>query len=257
MSHMAPHAISNMDAGSAVPKQSTLTPSTYRLDVDVVNIVSDTWRMNDRGSAYHHGNLREALVAEAAEMIAEGGAASVTMRAIGHRLGVSRTAPYRHFGDKDALLAAVAASGFDRLRERLETIDADAPRASIERFRSMGEEYVRFALENPAHYRLMYGKEALAREDLPELRAAANALYEHLVDVIQAYQRSGRIKRQDARAQAYVAWSTVHGLASLVIDGQIQATDDIDELIRQAGRTVLDGMRARRRSAGEGPEEAR
>ncbi len=203
--------------------------------------------MTDQARAYHHGNLRTALLAEAAAMITEGGAASVTMREIGRRLGVSRAAAYRHFTDKTALLVAVAAAGFDRLNDRVQTIDAGAPRSSVERFRRLGEEYVRFALENPAHYRLMYGKEALTREDLPELREAANALFEQLVSVIRAHQSSGTIKRQDPRVQAYVAWSAVHGLASLVIDGQIQAIDDVDGLIRQTTRTVLDGMRVRRR----------
>ena len=121
---------------------------------------------------------RAALLAEAAAMIAKGGVASVTMRAIGRRLGVSRAAPYRHFADKTALLVAVAAAGFDRLRSRLQTIEAGASRSSVERLRRMGEEYVRFALENPAHYRLMYGKEALTREDQPELREAAIALFD-------------------------------------------------------------------------------
>ncbi len=203
--------------------------------------------MTDQARAYHHGNLRPALLAEAAAMIAEGGAESVTMRTIGRRLGVSRAAPYRHFAGKTALLVAVAAAGFERLNDRLATIDAGAPRSSLERFRRMGEEYVRFALENPAHYRLMYGKEALTREGLPELREAADGLFDQLVNVIEAYQRSGGIKRQDPRTQAYVAWSAVHGLASLVIEGQIRATDDIDRLIRQTTRTVLDGMRVRRR----------
>jgi AcrR family transcriptional regulator len=202
--------------------------------------------MTDQTATYHHGDLRAALVAEATAMIDEGGAESVTMREIGRRLGVSRAAAYRHFADKTALLVAVAAAGFERLNERVRTIGAGAPRSSVERFRRMGEEYVRFAVENPAHYRLMYGKEALAREDIPELREAAIALFEQLVSVIQAYQRSGAIKRQDPRAQAYVAWSAVHGLASLINEGQIQATDDVDGLIRQTTQTVLDGMRVRR-----------
>ncbi len=111
----------------------------------------------------------------------------------------------------------------------------------------MGEEYVRIALENPAHYRLMYGKEALTREDVPELREAAIGLFEQLVSVIKAHQRSGGIKRQDPRMQAYVAWSAVHGLASLWIEGQILATDDIEGLIRQTTATVVEGMRVRRR----------
>ncbi len=180
-------------------------------------------------------------------MIAEGGTASVTMRAIGERLGVSRAAPYRHFADKNALLVAVASLGFERLGARLQAVDAGAPRSGLGRLQQLGEEYVRFAVENPAHYRLMYGREALTREEIPPLREAANAIFEQLVTVIETHQGSGRLKRQDPRAQAYVAWSAVHGLASLWIDGQIQATDDIEGLIRHTTRTLLDGMRARAR----------
>ncbi len=200
------------------------------------------------GSAYHHGDLRAALLAEAAVMIDEGGTLSVTMRAIGRRLGVSRSAPYRHFADKSALLVAVAAAGFDRLRDRLEAVGAGAPGAGVERLRQVGEEYVRFALENPGHYRLMYGKEAVTREDRPELREAANALFDELVGVFQTHQRSGTIKRHDPHLQAYVAWGAVHGLASLVIEGQILTAVDIDVLIRQTASTLVDGMRAGRRS---------
>jgi AcrR family transcriptional regulator len=196
--------------------------------------------------AYHHGDLRAALLAEAATMITEGGAASVTMRALGERVGVSRTAPYRHFTDKSALLLAVAAAGFDRLNDRLQAVDAAAPRSGVERIRRLGEEYVRFALENPANYRLMYGAEAIARAEQPELRESANRLFEQLVEVIRAQQRSGRIKRQDPQTQAYVAWSAVHGLAMLVVEGQIKTTVDVEALARQATATLLDGMRPRK-----------
>jgi AcrR family transcriptional regulator len=202
--------------------------------------------MTPDSSAYHHGDLRAALLAEAAEMIDEGGTSSVTMRAIGRRLGVSRSAPYRHFADKSALLVAVAAAGFGRLRDRLEAVGAGAPDAGIERLRKVGEEYVRFALENPGHYRLMYGKEAITREDRPELREAANALFDELVHVVRTYQRSGTIKQQDPHLQAYVAWGAVHGLASLLIEGQILTAVDVDGLIRQTTSTLLDGMRAGR-----------
>lgn len=206
--------------------------------------------MAERTSAYHHGDLRSALLAEAATMIAEGGVASVTMRAIGQRLGVSRAAAYRHFADKDALLVAVATAGFDRLGRRLEAIDAGAPRSSLERLRRLGEEYVRFALENPAHYRLMFGREALTRGELPELREAGNALFEQLVSLIELHQRSGQIEGHDPRALAYVAWSAMHGLASLWLEGHIMATDDIDGLIAQMTRTVLEGMRVHRQRGG-------
>lgn len=201
--------------------------------------------MAERAPTYHHGDLRTALVEEAAEMISEGGAASVTMRAIGGRLGVSRAAPYRHFPDKTALLVAVAVEGFRRLNHRLQSSDTGTPQSSVGRLRRMGEQYVRFALEHPAHYRLMYGKEALARQDQPELREAGGALLQHLVDVIRAHQGCGEIKPEDPRAQAYVAWSAVHGLASLLIERQIDPNVDVDSLIRQTTQTLLDGMRIR------------
>jgi AcrR family transcriptional regulator len=142
-------------------------------------------------------------------------------------------------------LVAVAAAGFSRLNERLQTIGAGDPGSSLERLRRMGEEYVRFAVENPAHYRLMYGKEALPRQDRAELRDAAIALFEQLVGVILAHQKSGGLDWQNPRAQAYVAWSAVHGLASLWLEGHILATDDIDGHIRQTARTVIEGMRWR------------
>ena len=202
--------------------------------------------MTRESTAYHHGDLRAALLAEAAAMIDEGGTSSVTMREIGRRLGVSRSAAYRHFEDKSALLVAVAAAGFDRLRDRLEAVGAGAPDAGIEQLPEVGRVYVRFALENPGHYRLMYGKEAITREDHPELRETANALFDELVRIVQSYQQSGTIRREDPHLQAYVAWGAVHGLASLLIEGQILTAVDVDALIRQTTSTLLDGMRANR-----------
>ena len=194
--------------------------------------------------SYHHGNLRASLLDEAARMIAENGVASVTMRAIGERLGVSRAAPYRHFPDKTSLLAAVAAVGFEDLNEQLLQVDAGASDSGLARFRRLGEAYVRFALDHPAHYRLMYGEQSLERAEAPELRAAADNLFGHLVTVIESQQAAGRVKREDPQVLAYIAWSAMHGLASLLIDGQIDAATDIDRLIRHATQTVLDGMRA-------------
>ncbi len=204
--------------------------------------------MSKKSGSYHHGDLSAALLAETAAMIAEGGVDSVTMRELSRRLGVSRAAPYRHYPDKSTLLVAVGTAGFGQLANRLRSTAADEPRAGIERIRRMGEEYVRFAIDNPSHYRLMYGKEALTREDLPELREAADTLFSLLVDVIRAQQRSGGIKRGDPEVLAYVAWSAVHGLSSLLIERQIVAAIDVDVLIRQTTRTLLDGLRVRPRS---------
>jgi AcrR family transcriptional regulator len=109
-----------------------------------------------RANRYHHGDLSRALVEEALRTIEKGGVAALTMRAVGTKLGVSRTALYRHFADKSALLAAVATEGFRTLR--LQTRDAwETHGGGREGFEAMGAEYVRFAVAHPAHYRVMFG----------------------------------------------------------------------------------------------------
>lgn len=200
--------------------------------------------MTKTAKRYHHGSLREALISEAASMIADKGVDSVTMREIGRRLDVSRAAPYRHFSDKESLLVAVAATGFRELGARLAAVDGPTAGDGVEHIRRMGDAYVHFALTNRAHYRLMYGREALARENEPALREAANALFDQLAAALEACQREGNIKAGDPRAQAYTAWGAVHGLASLLIDGQILADVDVDALIELTLDTLVAGLSA-------------
>lgn len=195
-------------------------------------------------ASYHHGDLRSALLREAAALIAEAGVEGVTMRSLSQRVGVSRTAPYRHFADKEALLVAVAADGFQALRERLQAAQTGGRSEALVQFEEMGAAYVAFATSHPAHYRLMYGKEALQRDRHPELHEAANAIYDELGALIQRYQEEGVIRSGPAGELAYVAWSTVHGLASLLVDGQMERPDDIDALARLATRVLLEGLHA-------------
>src|SRR4029453_4484400 len=109
-----------------------------------------------RAGRYHHGDLSRALVEEALRPIQKEGVGALTLRTVGRRLGVSRTALYRHFADKSALLAAVATEGFHTLR--LRTQEAwDRHGVGTEGFNAMGAAYVRFAVEHPAHYRVMFG----------------------------------------------------------------------------------------------------
>ncbi len=193
---------------------------------------------------YHHGHLRAALLEEAARMIAEAGAERVTMRALSRRVGVSHTAPYRHFTDKEALLVAVAAEGFARLKARLQALGVPDQDDDLAHFQQMGVTYIQFAIENPAHYRLMYGKEALRRAQYPQLQAAADAAYAELVGIIEAYQATGTIKSENSHALAYIAWSTVHGLASLLVDGQMRYPEDVEALARLTTTILLEGMKA-------------
>lgn len=199
--------------------------------------------MKKTTKSYHHKNLYPALLEEAAKMIADDGVSSVTMRALGNRVGVSRSALYRHFQDKSDLLAAVAATGFSNLGNRIQVIVTDSPLPLEEQLEKLGEVYVRFALENPAQYRLMYGQESISRSNLPALKAAGDALFAMLRGVIRAFQEELGSAQQDTKALVYVAWSAVHGLASLLIDEQFLVEVNLDILIDQTMRTVVNGIK--------------
>ncbi|NJN54346.1 MAG: TetR/AcrR family transcriptional regulator, partial [Anaerolineae bacterium] len=116
--------------------------------------------------------MREVLLAETAVMIAEGGADSVTMRGLAQRVGVSRSAPYRHFPDKMSLLTAVAEDGFVRLQQQMSA--AVQGEHLLQDFYQMGAAYIHFALQNPTQYRLMFGAEGIQRTDNAALTAVAD-----------------------------------------------------------------------------------
>jgi len=172
-----------------------------------------------RRGAYHHGDLRRALLDEALRAIREDGVEGLTLRAAGARLGVSRTALYRHFADKGALLVAVATEGFRMLREQtLEAwTDGGGGRPGFQR---MGRAYVGFAVANPAHYRVMFGGFVRGEGD-PDLRREAEGAFQALVDALAAQQREGLVRDDDPVQLAHFVWAVVHGVAMLVIDRQL------------------------------------
>jgi AcrR family transcriptional regulator len=160
---------------------------------------------------------------EALRTIQTHGVEHLTLRAVGERLGVSRSALYRHFADKQALLTTVGREGFRELRHAL----ADAwerhgrGRAG---FRAMGKAYVQFAAAHPSHYRVMFGGfiESAAKDD--QFVAEAKAAFQVLVDALVEQQNAGDIRRDDPVLMARFVWALVHGTAMLVIDGQLSAT---------------------------------
>jgi AcrR family transcriptional regulator len=170
--------------------------------------------------AYHHGDLRRALLREAARAIRTDGPDGVTLRDVGRRLGVSRTALYRHFADKSALLASVAREGFQTFSRELK--DAwDRAGGSIAGFQAMGAAYVRFAVANQAHYRIMFGRfKDLCSSDAA-LAADASASFQVLVDALASLQRAKTVRAGNPEQLACYIWATMHGVAMLAIDGQL------------------------------------
>ncbi len=195
-----------------------------------------------RANRYHHGDLSRSLVQEALRTIEKGGVGALTLRAVGTKLGVSRTALYRHFADKSALLAAVATEGFRTLR--LQTQEAwDTHGGGREGLEAMGEAYVRFAVAHPSHYRVMFGgyvRDASPDSDLAKEGAGA---FQVLVDALVSQQEHGLVLRDNPLALAQYIWANVHGIAMLAIDGQLK--QPTEEVIRFANERMRTGIESR------------
>ena len=163
-------------------------------------------------STYHHGHLRPALIAAARALLEERGSEAVGLREAARRVGVSPTATYRHFRDKDALLAAVAAEGF---RE----FSAALAQGGRESFLAMGAAYVEFALKRPGMFRLMFSPLFAKRELYPEFKVAAEEAFAVLRRGVQSSAPEGEGQAESVEAVAIAAWSLAHGLSHLILDG--------------------------------------
>ena len=201
-------------------------------------------RLRRSPDRYHHGDLRRALLEEAARTIHHEGVDGLTLRAVGERLGVSRTALYRHFSDKSALLSAVAREGFRMLRLALVAAWEEGGRGRPG-FEAMGMAYVRFALDNPSHYRVMFGGFLARPAPDPELAREASGAFQVLVDALVAQQEAGLVRMDDPLQLARLIWALVHGIAMLAIDGHLQHGEaDAESLSAFAIERIRTGISA-------------
>lgn len=193
---------------------------------------------------YHHGDLRRALLQAAVRTLQKQGLAALTLRAVGEELGVSRTALYRHFADKSALLTAVASEGFRLLRDDLVWAWEERGKGRAG-FDAMGEAYVRFALANPWHYRVMFGGGFELGTSDPELSAAGAAAFGALVDALVEQQAQGLVRKDDPQTQATFIWALVHGIAMLALDAGLKERGaDVGALTRYSLERLRTGISA-------------
>lgn len=192
-------------------------------------------------STYHHGNLRSALLEEGLALLAEKGADGFSLRELARRVGVTANASYRHFANKEALMTALAAEGFRRLRITQEAAEAAADGAD-RRLLAGGLCYLRFADANPALFRLMFGADRRRADGDPELTAAATAAFETLR---QAVARTGGADPDTVTRTALRAWALVHGLSHLLLDGQLDhfPSDRGDGALAVAEAALKDAIR--------------
>ena len=196
--------------------------------------------LRKRKGSYHHGNLREALVHAAQELIEKEGTTALSLRAVARRAGVSTAAPYRHFPSREALLAAVAEEGFRLLGQQLQRAVA----AHDEPGRCLGEAgvaYVLFAAAHPSRYQAMFSPELSDRRTHPSLAAAEEDTRRLLLGAVRELQQAGWMGSRDPGELALAAWSSVHGLASLITNGYVRPRR-IEEITRSVARWVVPGF---------------
>ncbi|MFL9507432.1 TetR/AcrR family transcriptional regulator [Acinetobacter baumannii] len=168
-------------------------------------------------SSYHHGNLREALIINGLQLLESSQGIDFSMRELTRMIGVSANAVYRHFSNKDELLTALAIYGFEKLLEIQANaiIKATNPKDG---FINSGKEYIHFAINNPSLFRLMYGRFTVNQED--EKLKSMTKLFYTAMSYAAAAAFNEPVNSSKIQTITTSAWSTVHGLSHLIIDGQ-------------------------------------
>lgn len=191
-------------------------------------------------SSYHHGNLRLTLIQAGLDLIAEQGARALTLRELGKRTGVSRTAAYRHFRDRAALLEAIRNAGFERFAEALEQARLAAGDDFTARMQSLSLAYVHFARENPAYFEVMFGPAETpeaSHQSEPGERA-----FEVLHQTIRDGQQTGDVRAGNSLLLACAAWAIVHGIGTLQLEQLFAAEMAPDAFIQACAGLILTGL---------------
>lgn len=205
---------------------------------------------------YHHGDLRRALIAAALAFVTEEQDWTFSLREVARRAGVSHNAPYSHFPEKRDLLIAVAATGFDSLRDRMRAAVRQT-KAADKALLACAKAYIEFGAENPALYRLMFGPAlAASKGGRPaEAKTAGATAKAVLAEIILCGARSGLFAASpdDTKDQAKIvfsAWAMVHGMTMLLLDEFTETELTANDLLKCIERTVLKGLIRRRVSLG-------
>jgi len=194
-----------------------------------------------KAKPYHHGDLQTQLLRAATEMINQSGVEALSLRKLAEKVGVSRTAAYHHFRDKNDLLCAIAAQGFIKWQNHSEQIFQNKTITPAEKYRQFVHQYVQFATQNPSLYELMFGNVIWKNNSsTPKLRDIAYPSFQYQLEMTKIWQQQGLIApHENSLRLAQVTWATLHGIARLLIDGIYADTHHIEEMCDCAVRLFL------------------
>lgn len=200
---------------------------------------------DNKAGNYHHGDLRNALIVAAAELIEESGSTDFAMIDAARRAGVSSAAPYRHFRDKNALLDAVAELGFLGLSEAGSAAVTGQPRGSAEAIIALGKAYIRFVTSRPQFYSLMWGDMSW-REAPGEQEKLSGSCFHALVDAVGAWCQANDRENEDVLQLSIKLWALAHGLSGIAMHGHVEyflPQADAYALLESSALTFLEGVR--------------
>ena len=204
-----------------------------------IKICYDSFMKKDE---YHHGNLKEKLLETAFNFICEHDVEKLTLKVLADATNTSRSAIYRHFRSKDALIETMIIEGFEDFDAMLSPLLLDKNKSLIDRFYYGGKLYINYAMTNPSLYRLLFGKKyAHIREEIIILGDDCSG-FGALKKAIEEGQQSGLLKKADSFTQTIVVWSSLHGLASIIIDGFMDVVSDYETYYNAMFESMLAGL---------------
>lgn len=170
---------------------------------------------------YHHGDLKNALIKAGVEILAKEGIEGLSLRKVAQRAGVSHNAPYSHFPDKQSLIAAISTEGFKQLYDELDAEILSYPDDPRRQLQEGAGAYVRFAMDNTDTFKIMFSGVLEKEKEYPAFVEISHQTFERVVDVVRACQDAGILRSTPPEIMAVAIWGQIHGMISLMLEGQI------------------------------------
>jgi len=191
---------------------------------------------------YHHGDLKNALIKAGIEILAKEGVGALSLRKVAQKAGVSHSAPYSHFPDKQSLIAAISTEGFNQLSGELRSV--------IERYKDDPKRqlmdgalvYVQFAMDNADTFKIMFSGVLEKEKEYPSFVEASRKTFELVVGIVRACQDAGILRSTSPEMMAVTVWGQVHGIISLALEGQISHTVLDNHVVQDVVAFAVEGM---------------
>ncbi len=170
---------------------------------------------------YHHGDLKNALIKAGVEILAKDGVSGLSLRKVAMKAGVSHAAPYAHFADKQALIAAISTEGFRQLYERVSGVAEEYQNQPEKQLVEAAWAYVQFAMDDPDRFKVMFSGVLEKEKEYPDFVTESQRNFQLVKMIVEVNQASGRLRSGDSALVALSAWGIIHGFILLLLEGQI------------------------------------